>query len=452
MEIIRLTILKGGATIVLLSYGKRELVLDAKLWQGIVVDTYAYQGFQGEEAEGEHARIVRAIAEPIGSLTLRELAAPAASRGEQAVILISDMTRLSPSHKLLPPLLNELNAAGIPDERMTAVVALGLHRQQTGQELRELAGDEAYRRIRVVNHSALEQDNVFVGVTKAGTPVAVNRLVVEAGLRIATGNIEPHRLAGVSGGVKALVPGVASARTIEANHALSKLGTVVPGDPHNPVHRDLEEAARMVPIHYLLNVIADHAKRVLHAVSGEPAAAHAEGVRLAMSRFVLPVEPHTYPLVIASAGGYPKDLQLYQAVKALQNADVLCAPGGHIVLAAECGELYGNGVFQYWAETVGSPARAAKLLEQRFVLGAHKLSHIAKVLERVRITLVTEAPEAAVQLLGFDPCPPERIGAVVSRLLAELELPPGSRIAVMPCGSLTFPIPVQAEQKIPINS
>lgn len=393
----------------------------------VSADTIIYT--HAESSESPSSMIHDLLNNPIGAPPLRE----AAAGKTDAVILISDMTRLCPSWEFLPLLLNELNAAGLPDDRIQIIVALGAHRKQTESELTQLVGEEVYRRVSVQNHSARTEDCRFVGTTPQGTPVEINRDVVQADFRIVTGNVEPHRLAGMSGGVKALFPGVASIRSIEANHSLSARHSPSPGQLDQPIRRDMEEAAAFVPIHYLLNVVVDHDRRIIGGAAGDVIQAHRAAVESARLRFLVPV-PELYDVVIVSTGGYPKDIQLYQAVKSLQNAASITRPGGSIVFIARCQELFGNGVFQYWVETIQDRQVIEEQLQRRFVLGAHKISHISKVIHQHAVYLYSDAPPPIVELIGFTPI--EHLQQAVDRLTS----PPGFKTAVMPYGSLTFPI------------
>ncbi len=413
---------EGESVIFELRYGQDRVCLT--LPDGIQADTVSYR----PEAEADGGDIVRnALANPIGSPPLRELA-----RGkESAVILISDISRLCPSHLFLESLLEQLNAGGIPDSRITVVAALGTHRKQTDAELRQLAGETVSRRIAVVNHSALPEDCIRLGTTSLGTPIEINRDVVRADLRIATGNIEPHGLVGMSGGVKALVPGVASSLCIERHHSLSQTYRAIPGNTDNPLHRDLEEALRFVPVHFLFNVIANHRKEIVGAVAGHPIQAHRTGADMAKRRFIVPVREQ-YDVVIVSAGGHPKDMQLYQAVKTLQNAAKIAKPGGKIVLIARCPELFGNGMFQYWVETVRDRDKITAMLNERFVLGAHKIAHIDEVLKQHEVYLYSDVPPPIVELLGFHPV------FDLQQTVDSLAGTAGIRAAVMPYGALTF--------------
>lgn len=381
------------------------------------------------EAAGPPERIVTdALNRPIAGKPLRELAVGR----HRAVILVSDGTRLCPSRLFLPAMLDALNAGGIPDDRIRIVVALGMHRKHTDSELRRLVGEVAYDRVAVVNHSALEEDCVAVGTTSRGTPVELNRLVVEADLRIATGNIEPHRLAGVSGGVKALIPGTASRRCIEANHALSRRFTATLGNPANPIHDDMEEALEFVPIHFLFNVIANHRQELLEAYAGELIATHRRGLVAARSRFMIPVRKQ-YDIIVASTGGAPKDMQLYQAIKTLQNAAAFTKPGGSIVLLARCEELFGNGILQYWLETIRDRATILRKLNEQFVLGAHKIEHIEQLVSKHTVYLYSDMPEPLVELAGFTPV------SDLQRLVEGVIHNKDCEVALMPHGALTFP-------------
>lgn len=377
-----------------------------------------------------------ALSRPVQSPRLSELA-----RGKKsAVILISDGSRLSPSYRLLPPLLEELAEGGVPDSAVTVIVALGMHRVHTEEELIQLTGAEVYYRVKVINHSALEEDCVFLGTTSRGTPVILNRHVVRAELLIVTGNIEPHRLAGMSGGIKAVIPGCASRACIEANHALSRTGQAIPGAVDNPVHEDLEEAQVFVRVDFLLNVVVNHEREVLAAAAGRPIPAHRSLLETAMKTFMVDADGEPYDWTIVSAGGAPKDMQLYQAVKTLQNAAAFTKPGGSILLAAECREHYGNGIMQFWAETVGDKHKIMSALDKRFVLGAHKLQHVYKITDSHRVWLYSAMPGNLLQLLGFQPAAPEgRFQDIVNLILNDFTrrgIRP--RTAILPFGSLTF--------------
>ncbi len=424
-----------------LGYGKQSKELH--LTSSRKIDTIRYQALdQTEHAElSDVNRIEQAINAPIHTPRLEQLA-----RGKHnAVILISDKSRLAPSYLFIGPILDRLNQAGIPDTHIKIIIALGMHRQHTQEEARELVGDNVYKRVQVLNHSASPADCVHLGHTSAGTPVEINRHVVEAELRIATGNIEPHRLVGMSGGVKALFPGVASAVSIAHHHAQSQLYQIEPGDIRNPLHQDLLEVLTFVPMDFLFNVVVDQQRHIKAAAAGDIIHAHAHLLEQAKAIFMVPVGQQ-YDLVIASAGGYPKDLQLYQAVKTLQNASSITKPGGKIVLAAQCEEMFGNGLFQYWVDTYSNRQTIVNKLKQQFVLGPHKVEHIDKVLEKHNVYLYSEMPKPWVELLGFIPI--SDLQSTVDQLLEELHPVLRASIAVMPTGGLTFPVLMKEQDQM----
>lgn len=407
----------------LLSAGYGKETIEFEIPEGKEIDIVSYcANSDGDDQQN----IIKALQHPVGSVPLWQLA----QGKKQAVILISDSSRLVPSHVFLPFIVEELIKGGMKEEQIKIVVSLGIHRKQTKEELRQLVGDPIYRSIQVINHSPLPEDCTYVGNTQLGTPIEILTKVVEADLRIATGNMEPHGLAGLSGGVKALVPGVASTRCIEHNHGLSLHWKAQPGDPENPLRRDMEEALKYVDIHFLFNTVVNHRREIVEAVAGHIKLAHRHLADQVKQRFIVPVHK-TYDFVIASTGGYPKDTQLYQAVKTLQNAAKITKPGGKILLIAECREMFGNGMFQYWVETVQDHKRIEQMMKQQFVLGAHKIGHIGKVLEQHQVYLYSEMPRASVELVGFESV--ENLRACVETL-AQL-----GTMAFMPYGALTFP-------------
>jgi nickel-dependent lactate racemase len=431
IELFIFTDKKEETPIIYLPYGNSTLQLSLPETQPVDIISYHIKTTD-RSRDASVRRILEALSSPEGTSKLQHLA----SGKRSAVILISDGTRLCPSALLLPPLLDELNAGGIPDEGIDIIIALGLHRKHTEEEMRQLVGEEVYNRIRVHNHSSAEEDCLLLGTTSSGTPIEINRLAVQADLRIATGNIEPHAMAGISGGIKALVPGIASKRCIEHNHSLSLRAKAQAGQPGNLVHKDMEEALRFITIDFLLNVVVDHDKHVVGAAAGHVITAHRSGAALAADYFLVPVNK-TYDAVVVSAGGYPKDLQFYQAVKSLRNAAAIAKPGGTLLMVAECSEMLGNGIFQYWIETMKNREVMVSKLKQQFVLGAHKVLHLDEVLVKNRVMLYSSLPRSVVDLLGLEPM------SDLQRAFEDLTAATAGsspEIAIMPFGSLTFPV------------
>jgi len=381
------------------------------------------------EAVTDEMSVVRgALENPIGLPRLRNLARP----GQRVVIVTSDGTRPCPSERLLPPVLDELTAEGVSERDITVVIGLGLHRPMTEDELQAVVGTEVYRRVRVVNHDA--KDTIRVGVTSFGTPVEIFRPVVEADFRVCLGNLEFHYFAGYSGGAKAILPGCASDATVTANHAMmvrpeAKAGRLA----GNPVRADLEEGAAMVGVDFILNVVVDGKHRIVGAVAGDVTAAHRAGCDMVAQRGVVAI-PALADIVLVSAGGYPKDVNLYQAQKALDNAAYAVKPGGVIILAAECGEGCGNRMFEQWMTQGDTPPQLLERIQQRFVLGGHKAAAIALVSRKARVFLVSSSL-GHIPLAGM-----EHHATVGTALAAALEaLGSGVQVIVLPGGGSVLP-------------
>ena len=347
-------------------------------------------------AADEQAEIARALAEPLGTPCLSELAATATS----AVVVISDITRPCPSYKFLPALLAEL--AALPRQNITILFALGGHRKHTQEEQERLVGPEVVASgVRLLDLDAAEC--VPVGTTSRGTRLEVFKTYLDADLRVCTGNIEYHYFAGFSGGAKAVVPGMCSYAAIRDNHAMmlepSARSGVLQG---NPVRDDIDEAGGMIGIDFIFNVVLDEHKRVLHAVAGHYLQAHREGVRVYDERCDLRVDAPA-DVVVASPGGMPKDINLYQAQKTLDNVSGAVRDGGAVILAARCREGFGQKVFEEWMRGMGRPQVLVDRIQREFVLGGHKAAAIAGLLTRVEVFLVSEFPDDVVRSMCMQP-------------------------------------------------
>jgi len=371
-----------------------------------------------------------ALDQPIGTPCLRDIARPE----QQVVLVTSDLTRPCPSDQLLPHLLDELRVAGVPDANITIIMALGLHRPMTGAEMEAAVGASVYKRVRVINHDPL--DIIRLGTTTRGTPVEIARAVVEADLRICVGNLELHYFAGYSGGAKAILPGCASRATVQANHAMMVRREASAGRlDGNPVRADLEEGAAMVGIDFILNVLVDGHHRILGAVAGDVTAAHRRGCALVAEQGIVPV-PQLADVVLVSAGGYPKDLNLYQAQKALDNAAYAVRAGGVVILLAECGEGFGNTTFETWFREAGSPGDILERIQREFVLGGHKAAAIASVLQRAGVYLVSSMPQGLVRSCGLLPF--DDANRAVETALEQVG--PSACVVVMPEGGSVLPV------------
>ncbi len=372
----------------------------------------------------EQTEIRRALAEPIGSPRLRELAAPART----AAIVVSDVTRPCPSYRFLPALLEEL--APLKPEDVSVLFALGGHRAHTEEERRRLVGEEvAASGVRLVDLDAARC--VPVGTTSRGTRLEVFEPYLEADLRICTGNIEYHYFAGFSGGAKAVVPGLCSYAAIRDNHSMMLAPTARAGIiAGNPVREDIDEAGGIVGVDFILNVLLDEDKRIIRAVAGHYLEAHRAGAAAYDRRCDLRI-PEAVDVVIASPGGKPKDINLYQAQKTLDNVGGAVRDGGVIVLVARCREGFGNTVFAEWMTGMGTPQVLIDRIQREFVLGGHKAAAVAGLLARADVYLVSEFPDEVVRSMCMTPF--ATVDAAVSAALAATG--PAARCLVVPHGS-----------------
>jgi nickel-dependent lactate racemase len=378
----------------------------------------------------ERALTDQALSAPIGAPPLRDLARP----GQSVAVVISDLTRPCPSDRLLPAILDELATAGVRDHDVTVVAALGTHRPMTPDELKEAAGELAYERVRVINHDP--GDTVRLGTTSAGTPVELFRPVVEADLRVCLGNLEFHYFAGYSGGAKAILPGCASRATVQANHAMMVRPEAVAARlDDNPIRADIEAGVYLLGVDFILNVLVDGQKRIVGAVAGDVTAAHRVGCDLVARQHAVRI-PQLADIVLVSAGGYPKDVNLYQAQKAIDNAKYAARDGGIIILVAECREGLGHHTFEAWMREACSPDDLLERIQREFVIGGHKAAAIAGLLKRCRVFMVSSLPDEAVRACWFTPF--DSVDAAIDAALSEMG--PSASLVALPQGASVLPI------------
>ena len=368
-----------------------------------------------------------ALDNPVGDVRLEEKVKP----GQKVCIIASDITRPMPSAVALPPLVARLNRAGVPDSDIFIVFGLGSHRRHTEDEKRRLAG-KLYDRLECIDSDP--DDTIRLGFTEAGTPVDIFRRVVDADFKIATGNTEYHYFAGYSGGAKAVMPGVSTPEAIQVNHKMMTDPSSYAGNIDSPVRKDIEQAAAMLRVDYILNAVLDEHKNIIYAVAGDVTAAHREGVKFLDRLYRIPLSVRA-DIVVVSAGGYPKDQNMYQAQKALDNSKHAVREGGTIIWVAGCKEGLGSTLFEEWM-TSYTPDEMIENIRREFKLGAHKAAAIAMVMKKADVYLVSELDPVFVGKLGFTPfaTPAEALAA------AEKKHGPGSTIYVMPYGGSTLPI------------
>jgi len=345
--------------------------------------------------------IAEALAHPVGSPPLREIARP----GDTACIAFTDITRASPDHLLVPALLRELEAAGVRDENITLLCGIGMHRPSTPEEKVIKLGQAVVDRYRVIDNEPQNPDAlVDLGVTPSGTPVSAHRAAVEADLLIATGIVEPHQYAGYSGGRKTVAVGAAGEPLIAHTH-----GPAFIDDPRtrlgriegNPFHEAITEAARRADLRFILNVVLDDEKRVVCVKAGEMVETHAQLVDFARSIYEVDI-PHQYDVAIGGAG-FPKDANLYQASRAASYLffapTPVVKPGGFLIIPARCEEGAGDGVGeQRFLNAMRDAPDIQSILddarEHGYPPGQQRAFVMAKVLEEARVVIVgSETPD-----------------------------------------------------------
>ncbi len=394
-----------------LKFGRDVLSLEVPEENLLGVITGNFPETPTEEEEREKLR--RALRQPLGTRPLCELVRP----GERVVIMASDITRPSPSYKLLPPVLDELSAAGVRDGDVTVLFGMGIHRAHTAAEHEKLVGEAVYRRVRCMDST--EGEYVLVGTSSRGTPYYVNKLLTECDRIICTGNIDYHYFVGYSGGAKAILPGAANYETIRANHSMNLLPGAGTGRLcGNPVREDIDEIGKFLGIDFILNVVLDEKKRILAAFAGDYLAAHRAGCAYLDTVYAHPIH-ELADVVVVSCGGYPKDINLYQAQKALDNGAYAVKEGGAILWVGACREGYGEATFEKWVRESASPKDLTERIRREFVLGGHKAAAIAKVLQKADVYMITDLEAAAVERLYMKCRPPEKLQETLDAVIAE---------------------------------
>lgn len=425
-----------------LPYGQRYLTfqLPGNLQVEMLVPARA------EPATDPLGTVNAALNNPAGG---RELAAFAGATS--AAIAINDKTRPVPHQHLLPPLLEQRMAAlGLPPEAITLLIAAGTHPPMPPGEFESVVPAEIAARYPIVCHDTADRDSLaYLGRTGRGTPVWINRRFIEAELRIVVGNIEPHQFMGFSGGVKSAVIGLGGPDTINHNHALmtdpmAKLGVF----DDNLARQDVEEMGRLVGVHFALNAILNESKQIVAVLAGEPQAVMRTGIPLVRQLYQVAV-PSPFDLVIASPGGHPKDINLYQAQKGLAHAALVTREGGTIILAAACPEGTGSDKYEQWMVGMTSyEAVLARFQQEGFRIGSNKTFQLARDAARARVILVSDMPASLVQGLLLTPA--ANLDSALAQALPGLT--PEARVGVMPWANATIPALVQQDRLVATSS
>jgi nickel-dependent lactate racemase len=353
-------------------------------------------------------------------------------------IAINDKTRPVPHAQMLPPLLRALEHLGFAPDAITLIIATGTHIPMTPDTFGNVVPPEILERYAVVSHDCDATDLVGLGTTELGTPVWMNRRYMQADLRIVTGNVEPHHFAGYSGGVKSAAIGLAGRETITANHSLLM-------DPRsalaiydeNPLRQDIEAIGGRVGIHFALNVVMNDHKEIAAAYSGNPRAVIAAAIPKVRSIYEVSVN-NPYDVMITCPGGYPKDINLYQAHKAVSCANRVTKENGVIILVAACEDGAGSqGYEAFMHRGFSSHAAAmAQFAREPFRIGPHKAYIFGRDAVRLkRIYVVSDMAPDRVQRLLLSPSLLHDAVAAAIR-----DLPDTARVGIMPYANATIPV------------
>ena len=378
--------------------------------------------------ENPQKLIEESIKNPLNSKPLEEIV----SEGDRVVIVVDDKTRSSPSYLMVPILTSHLNKIGVSDKDITIMIATGTHKPMTDkEEIVKLLGGEIVNRFNIVTHDCDNAEFEFVGTTSRGTPVKVNKIYMNADVRILTGDVTVHYYAGFGGGRKSILPGISARETISANHAMMTDCYAIAGNlENNPLSDDMIEAAKLVGSDFTLNVVLNSKKEIVASFAGDINKVFFEGVKILEKMVKIPARAVVDILVISS-GGFPKDINLYQALKAVDQGLAAVKEGGIIVFLSECKEGVGNSIFLEWMLKYHTLEEAVTAINESFCLGGHKVFYLQKALARADIYIKSSMdPKELEETFMLKPV--EDVQSLLQKLLSEN---PEAKISIFPYGN-----------------
>ena len=346
--------------------------------------------------EDPKSLIKNALKNPDGTKKLSEIV-KAKKKKDVVAIAVDDHTRPCPTDEILPPLLDELYAAGVKDENILIIFATGSHRTTTKEEAEKLLGKDITSKIKYISNDSWGTDFVDIGTTKRGTKVMLKKAFYDADIKILTGDVEIHYFAGYGGGRKSILPGIVRYDTIQDNYKRNFF------DPNarpakltgNPMYENMTEAARFANVDYTINVVQDE-KGIVGAYAGDFDVVLKKGAAL-VEKIYMAKAKEKADIVISSANGAPHDIDLYQAYKALHLALAVVKDKGTIILLAECPEGPGNKNYETWMKKYKTKEEMRKELDREFNIGGHKAYYNLVAIEKADIYLVTAMPKEEVE-------------------------------------------------------
>ncbi|MGM0500939.1 MAG: nickel-dependent lactate racemase [Bacillota bacterium] len=353
---------------------------------------------------------------------------------KSVVIIVNDVSRATPYKIMLPPLLEKLHQAGVNKEDISLIIATGIHDPNTEAQNRDVFGDDIVDNYRIVSHDP-DHNLVDLGELSSGNRLYLNREVVEADLLITTGVIAPHYFAGFSGGRKSILPGVAGRESIQFNHSrMVKLIGDLPPIEKNPISQEMIEAAKLVGVDFIINVVTNSKKEIVDVVAGDLEAAWLSGVDTSAEMYHVELDEKV-DVAVVSAGGYPKDINIYQAQKALDNADGAVKEGGTIVLLAECRAGLGEEIFEDWLSDSEKPEDNVERIKEKFIIGGHKAFAISKVVLEKEFILISELNQDITEMMFAT-----KVETLNEALKVINQKHEDYKTIVLPQGGLTVPV------------
>ncbi|HEB37697.1 MAG TPA: nickel-dependent lactate racemase [Thermoplasmatales archaeon] len=410
-----------------LPYGEKEVVFevpDKNLLDIILPKEYI--------APARPESIMRnAIMNPMGRERLSEIT----GEGDTVAIVVEDHTRPCPTPEILQLILDEISRAGVNDSDVIIIIGNGMHVPPDFETIKKIVGDKVTRNYRVITNDVVSGEYIMVGKTKYGNEVEVLREYVESDVKIVTGVIGYHYFAGYDGTRRSILPGVSSMKTIQFNHRMMFDENARAGElRNNPVHHDMNDAMRLAGCDFAFNVVLNSNRRVVGAWAGNPDSVLDAGTKVVDEMYKIKVEEKA-DIVITAASGYPHDIDLFQACKAMHMAMHAVEKDGVIILVGECKNGHGNEIYYEWMKKHSNSDEVKKALMERFIAGAHKAYYHFKAIEDFNVILVSEMDEKEVKEV-FRMCPEKNLENALNRSFDIVGK--DARVRVIPYGTNTL--------------
>ena len=381
---------------------------------------------------GQNVR--EAVTNPIGTRGLREIV----KKGERVAIVINDITRPVPNDQILPVIVEVLFKNGVQERDIIVVIANGVHRANTPDEIRSMVGSSLFDSLKIYNHDAFDSKTMTtMGKTRDGIPISLNSLVAQADKRILIGAITPHHGAGYSGGRKSIFPGVSSYETLRMLHGIEPVRPEVGELAGNLLHRNALEAAKVVGVDLIVNTIPNRTGDVYEVVAGDMEKAWEQGI-VFCDRICRVNVPQKADIVITCPGGFPRDFDLRQSQKAVSIAEMLVKPDGIIVLVAKCSDGIGKKDLYDLLKDAGSPQRMIKeFRDLGFTASSRKAYMFARAMLKAQIIVVTDGIDPnRIEDMMLTPAP-----SVEHALnLSIKKLGPNAKVLAIPQADLLIPV------------